>query len=602
MNSSSNSFPFLIFLSSLLLQFSLSSAQRNIWFSSCNNNNGNYTNTSTSAYVTNLKTLFSHITSQTGKSGFYNLSTGTGVDQVNGMALCRGDVSSAACTSCLWNAAGKIRAVCPNQKEAIGWYDECMLRYSNGSIFASMESRPLIYLSNGANATNPSAFNRQLGNLLRRLMSNASAGDSRRKFAADGPVAVTDFSSVYGLVECTPDLTGLECSNCIGGLISSIPQYSDNKIGATYVTPSCNLRYETYSFFNSDDGSLSPPSPPLSPPLPPASNHTSSRTTEKGSSKRGKLAIAIVVPAVVCLALTAIVFISCCFSKRKRWQKVESSPSVHKTEDDIKTIESLQFDFTTIREATNNFSYESKLGQGGFGTVYKGTLSSGQQIAVKRLAKNSSQGEHEFKNEVLLVAKLQHRNLVRLLGFCLDGDERLLIYENDTNRVFAITMCSGYMAPEYAFHGLFSAKSDVYGFGVLVLEMITGRRSIGLHHGENSEDLISYVWRNWRDGTPMSIVDESLSANSRIEIMRCIHIGMLCIQEDAADRPTMSAVLVMMSSHSATLPVPTHPPFVTRTMTLLNIHSSLRTISENSKSRSLRESVNEDSGSELFPR
>ena len=100
----------------------------------------------------------------------------------------------------------------------------------------------------------------------------------------------------------------------------------------------------------------------------------------------------------------------------------------------------------------------------------------------------------------------------------------------------------------------------------------------------------------------MSIVDESLSANSGIEIMRCIHIGMLCIQEDAADRPTMSAVLVMMSSHSCTLPVPTHPPFVTHTMTLLNIHSSLKTIAENSKSRSLRESVNEDSGSELFPR
>ncbi|KAJ8422546.1 hypothetical protein Cgig2_032179 [Carnegiea gigantea] len=515
MNSSSNSFPFLIFLSSLLLQFSLSSAQRNIWFSSCNNNNGNYTNTSTSAYVTNLKTLFSHITSQTGKSGFYNLSTGTGVDQVNGMALCRGDVSSAACTSCLWNAAGKIRAVCPNQKEAIGWYDECMLRYSNGSIFASMESRPLIYLSNGANATNPSAFNRQLGNLLRRLMSNASAGDSRRKFAADGPVAVTDFSSVYGLVECTPDLTGLECSNCIGGLISSIPQYSDNKIGATYVTPSCNLRYETYSFFNSDDGSLSPPSPPLSPPLPPASNHTSSRTT--------------------------------------------ASPSVHKTEDDIKTIESLQFDFTTIREATNNFSYEIEF-------AYKIT------DPVKR-------------------AQLNWQMRYKIVTGIAKG----LLYLHEDSQL-------GYMAPEYAFHGLFSAKSDVYGFGVLVLEMITGRRSIGLHHGENSEDLISYVWRNWRDGTPMSIVDESLSANSRIEIMRCIHIGMLCIQEDAADRPTMSTILVMMGSHSCTLPAPTHPPFVTRTMTLLNTNSSLRTMSENSKSKSPQESVHEDSGSELFPR
>ena len=100
----------------------------------------------------------------------------------------------------------------------------------------------------------------------------------------------------------------------------------------------------------------------------------------------------------------------------------------------------------------------------------------------------------------------------------------------------------------------------------------------------------------------MSIVDESLSANSRIEMMRCIHIGMLCIQEDAADRPTMSAIVVMMSSHSFTLPVPSHPPFVTRTMTLLNTHSSVRTMSENSKSKPLGESVNEDSGSGLFPR
>lgn len=278
MNSFLNSFPFLIFLSSLLLQFSLSSAQRNIYLAGCNNNKGNYTNTSTSAYITNLKTLFSYITSQTGESGFYNLSTGTGVDQVNGMALCRGDVSPTACKSCLSKVAGTIPEVCPNQKEAMVWYDECMLRYSNGSILASMESWQtwqLKWFSDAANATNPSAFNQQLVNLLRRLKSTASAGDSRRKFAADGPVAVTDLSSVYGLVECTPDLTRLDCSNCITGLISSIPQYSDNKIGATYVSPSCNLRYETHPFFNSSDGSLSPP------PLPPASNHTSSHTTGK---------------------------------------------------------------------------------------------------------------------------------------------------------------------------------------------------------------------------------------------------------------------------------------------------------------------------------
>ncbi|KAJ9566942.1 hypothetical protein OSB04_002908 [Centaurea solstitialis] len=96
---------------------------------------------------------------------------------------------------------------------------------------------------------------------------------------------------------------------------------------------------------------------------------------------------------------------------------------------DISIAESLQYDFHSIRVATNNFSESKKLGQGGFGSVYEGELPNGQAIAVKRLLRESGQGELEFKNEVLLVAKLQHRNLVRLIGFTLEGTERLLIYE-----------------------------------------------------------------------------------------------------------------------------------------------------------------------------
>ncbi|KAK1557761.1 hypothetical protein Q3G72_031392 [Acer saccharum] len=97
--------------------------------------------------------------------------------------------------------------------------------------------------------------------------------------------------------------------------------------------------------------------------------------------------------------------------------------------DEIDSEESLRFNFSTIKAATNDFPDDNKLGQGGFGAVYKGRLPNGQDIAVKRLSTNSGQGDLEFKNEVLLVAKLQHRNLVRLLGFCLEGRERLLIYE-----------------------------------------------------------------------------------------------------------------------------------------------------------------------------
>uniref|UniRef100_A0A2N9IHR5 non-specific serine/threonine protein kinase n=1 Tax=Fagus sylvatica TaxID=28930 RepID=A0A2N9IHR5_FAGSY len=87
------------------------------------------------------------------------------------------------------------------------------------------------------------------------------------------------------------------------------------------------------------------------------------------------------------------------------------------------------FNLTTIVAATNNFSSNNKLGEGGFGPVYKGTLTDGQEIAVKRLSRGSGQGLSEFKNEVMLIAKLQHRNLVRLLGCCIEGEENMLIYE-----------------------------------------------------------------------------------------------------------------------------------------------------------------------------
>ncbi|GKE70326.1 putative receptor-like protein kinase [Tanacetum coccineum] len=96
---------------------------------------------------------------------------------------------------------------------------------------------------------------------------------------------------------------------------------------------------------------------------------------------------------------------------------------------DIGPAESLIYSFSIVKAATNGFSEDNKLGRGGFGTVYKGVLGDGREIAVKRLARDSGQGDLEFKNEVLLLAKLQHRNLVRLLGFSIEGRERLLIYE-----------------------------------------------------------------------------------------------------------------------------------------------------------------------------
>ncbi|KAK3431900.1 hypothetical protein EUGRSUZ_E03026 [Eucalyptus grandis] len=324
--------------------------------------------------------------------------------------------------------------------------------------------------------------------------------------------------------------------------------------------------------------------------------------------------------------------------KRKKQQRGERIEG--EVEDEINTVESLQFDFGTIRAATDNFSDSRKLGQGGFGAVYMGRLSNGLDIAVKRLSSNSSQGEVEFKNEVMLLARLQHRNLVRLLGFCLKGVERLLIYEFLPNssldqiiidpvkhanlfwdtrhkiimgvargllylhedsrlriihrdlkasnilldsdmdpkisdfgmaRLFELNQTQaetnqivgtyGYMAPEYAMHGNFSVKSDVFSYGVLVLEIVSGQRNNLFHMGDDSEVLISYVWKNWKEGSISNIIDPPITSGSSIEIERCIHIGLLCVQENVARRPTMASVLLMLNSHSVTLQVPSRPAF-----------------------------------------
>ncbi|KAG6641555.1 hypothetical protein I3843_09G080800 [Carya illinoinensis] len=306
--------------------------------------------------------------------------------------------------------------------------------------------------------------------------------------------------------------------------------------------------------------------------------------------------------------------------------------------DEMGNVESLQFDFDVIRAATGDFSDANKLGKGGFGPVYKGKLSNGQDIAVKRLSKNSRQGDSEFMNEVVSVAKLQHRNLVRLLGFFLEGNERLLVYEfvpnrsldqyifdpkksanldwesrykiikgiargllylhedsrlriihrnlkaanilldiemnpkildfgmarmcvldqteGNTNRVVGTY---GYMAPEYAMLGQFSIKSDVFSFGVMMLEIVSGHKITSFREGENKEYLLSYAWKNWREGTAVNLIDLTLRSGPLSEMIRCIHIGLLCVEANVADRLDMASVVLLLNSNSIALPLPTQP-------------------------------------------
>ncbi|PPS13803.1 hypothetical protein GOBAR_AA06765 [Gossypium barbadense] len=296
------------------------------------------------------------------------------------------------------------------------------------------------------------------------------------------------------------------------------------------------------------------------------------------------------------------------------------------------------FNFSTVAAATNNFCEENKLGQGGFGAVYKGKLPGGQEIAVKRLSRQSGQGLEEFKNEIILLAKLQHRNLVRLLGCTIQGEEKMLIYEYMPNksldnflfakqaeldwrtrvgiiegiargllylhrdsrlriihrdlkasnilldaemnpkisdfgmaRIFGgnqneantvrVVGTYGYMSPEYAMEGLFSIKSDVYSFGVLLLEIVSGRRNTSFRSSEYTS-LIAYAWQLWNDDKAMYIIDPSIRESCcPKEALKCIHIGMLCVQDSAMYRPTMATVVLMLESEAPTLPKVRQPTY-----------------------------------------
>ncbi|KAK8491470.1 hypothetical protein V6N11_059395 [Hibiscus sabdariffa] len=238
-----------------------------------------------------------------------------------------------------------------------------------------------------------------------------------------------------------------------------IPHCCDRKQGARVYATSCNFRFEIARFYNLTAADTDTPSAPSPPP----SNNTTT-TGNKSDSSRRTIIVSISAVAFALLVISSCIFVMLRLRKPKSISQSEATEAVA----GIKTAESLQYDFDTVRAATDNFSDANKLGQGGFGAVYKGTLAGGKLIAVKRLSTDSGQGDREFENE---------------------------------------------------------------------------------------------AWRNWKAGTAFDLVDPSLRDGPRTELMRCIHIGVLCVQENVAQRPNMGSVEPMLTSYSVTLPLPSEPTF-----------------------------------------
>ncbi|EES17896.1 cysteine-rich receptor-like protein kinase 10 [Sorghum bicolor] len=606
----------------------------------CNDTSGNYTENS--AYQANIRLLQSALPNKASSSPalFATGTAGTGADAAYALALCRGDTNASSCASCVSEAFVYAQQLCALKKGATMYNNPCILRYADWDFLANTtdnRGKLIAWSFDNVSSSAAPAFDAASGRLVNATADYAANNSARRFGTGELPFDQT-YPKIYSLAQCTPDMTAADCRTCLGTIIRTFtPTYFTGKHGGRVLGVRCNFRFETYQFFSGRPllQLLAPPGPPPSPSPQPS-------VTGQGRRRdRTALILATALPlaAAILIALAVTCF---CFRSRRTEARQDSAKPYSTNPDNIQSIDSLLLDLSTLRSATENFAESSKLGEGGFGAVYKGVLPDGLEIAVKRLSLGSRQGVEELKTELVLVAKLQHKNLVRLVGVCLEEQEKILVYEYMPNRSLDTILFDsvkskeldwgkrlkivtgvarglqylheesqlkivhrdlkpsnvlldsdynpkisdfglaklfekdqsqgvtshiagtyGYMAPEYAMQGQYSVKSDVFSLGVLILEMVTGRKNSSLDNSEESVDLLSLVWEHWSTGTIEELLDPFLMSRQAPpdQMSKLVNIGLLCVQDSPADRPTMSSVSVMLSSNTVSLQVPSRPTF-----------------------------------------
>ncbi|CAB79123.1 receptor kinase-like protein [Arabidopsis thaliana] len=568
------------FFSFFFLTFFVTYAQQNVTVHTiCYYDGGNFT--SNTSYSLNLNRLISSLPDLTPTiNGFYNISIN---GEVNAIALCRGDVKpNQDCISCITTAAKQLVESCPNIIEANIWLEKCMFRYTSRIILGQMEPVPFSYTSSNVSVTDKEGFSKGLGDLLDSLGAKIDAANETKevKFAAGVK------GTIYALAQCTPDLSESDCRICLAQIFAGVPTCCDGKTGGWWTNPSCYFRFEVYPFF--DLSVTSEQKQPLS------SHNNNTRRSDQGKSKdRSKTLIFAVVPIVAIILGLVFLFI---YLKRRRKKKTLKENA----ENEFESTDSLHFDFETIRVATDDFSLTNKIGEGGFGVVYKSLIRSFllpmisfslfhffpllmnlDPIKQKQLDWEKryniivgvSRGLlylHEGSEFPIIHRDLKSSNVLldeQMLPKISDfGMARQFDFDNTQAVTRRVVGTYGYMAPEYAMHGRFSVKTDVYSFGVLVLEIITGKRNSGLGLGEGT-DLPTFAWQNWIEGTSMELIDPVLlQTHDKKESMQCLEIALSCVQENPTKRPTMDSVVSMLSSDSESrqLPKPSQPGFFRR--------------------------------------
>ncbi|CAI9088617.1 OLC1v1023001C1 [Oldenlandia corymbosa var. corymbosa] len=441
---------------------------------------------------------------------------------------------------------------------------------------------------------------------------------------------------------CGPNISLDDCKNlCFKDCTCTAYSSLDVRNGGS----GCLLCYPKASLYASLEPQL--PTPPRPPPAPAIPDTPTAANVQPDGKKKRSILVWLLPLSILILVLLGIGLILYKYRRIRKHPKIKPEGVSKRTsgkdyinKPEGKKIELPQFEFYRLVQATNNFSPENKLGEGGYGPVYLGVLEEGQEIAVKRLSKSSEQGADQFRNEARCIAQLQHRNLVKLLGCCVEGEEKILIYEymrhgsldywifdrsrsakldwpkrlnviqgisrgllylhedsqprivhrdlkasnilldadlkpkisdfgiarifggNKTeDRTRMVVGTQGYISPEYAGGGTFSIKSDVFSFGVLVLEIICGRKNRTFNYEGYPINLLGYAWMLNRDGKALELVDPNLgNSYCSSEVIRAVKVGLLCVQQSPEDRPDMSCVVNMLGNE-VVIPEAAQPGF-----------------------------------------
>ncbi|GLJ32488.1 hypothetical protein SUGI_0653510 [Cryptomeria japonica] len=492
-------------------------------------------------------------------SGFATAEQSIGTDPVYGLAQCRQDKNSSECLKCIRAAEKKIRT-CSNVSGGRIMYDDCFLRYESDNFFTQNTSPGSAELCVDYEIIDTGKD----PHIIQGLMSDLCKVAPRVHDYYAAYFRKGSNKTIYGLAYCMKSLSSEGCRDCLNLAEINIRNCLNHSNGRA-IEAGCYLRYDFYPFFTIKSIT---------------DLRRYIRTEESGSAIAWILIWIFGGTFLVGVIITPYILgpLIVGFFKRCRNGKVHSEGPT-------------DFDFSILQQATNNFHPANKLGEGAFGQVYKGTLKSGKVVAVKKLSLTHSQltqALKQFAVEVKLIANVHHRNLLRLLGCSTQGPERLLVYEYMQNRsldkklfdfglarllpddrTHLTTRCAGtlgYTAPEYAIHGQLTEKADTYSYGVVVLELITGRKSIDLSKPPHKQYLLDWIWKLYEANRILEAVDECIAKEeySEEEVLRALNLALLCTQASVADRPSMSEVVAMLVRRRelTNLDVPLRPAFI----------------------------------------